>query len=467
MAPPIFKKDNVKQNFSGAYVKEPVPGAYEWVCSFDLNSLYPNLIVQYNMSPETFIGMKDGISVEKYLDGELDFEGEDYSVAPNGAMFRKDKQGIIPAIIEEYYDFRVSIQNEMDKLIHSNGDESEIKRLENVQWAIKILLNSLYGAISNAYFIYFMLQIAEAITLGGQLSIKWAENYINNWLNNELKTKNVDYVVYVDTDSLYITLKDFLKQNYNGDDIVSYLDDLCKQVIGPVVIDKAYHDLFKMTNGFKNRMAMKREAICDKALWTAKKRYILNVFDNKGKRYDKPKIKMTGIEAIKSTTPEILRDKMKESFKILLTKPENESQQFVDDFKQEFKKLSPEDISFPKTANNIKKFKDKDKLYKKGTPLQVRASLLYNKLLTDKEVGNKYQAINSGDKVRYIYLKMPNPIKENVIAFPDVLPKEFDLHGYIDYNLMFEKGFLDPLDPIFKALGYSTEETVDIESFMS
>lgn len=460
--PPVFLPDNVKRKFPGAYVKEPIPGSYDWIASFDLNSLYPNLIVQFNMSPETFVGMTNDVSIESFLNGGS-FEGNDYVVAPNGAMFRKDKQGIIPKIIEEFYDFRVSIQNEMDGLIHSDGDEAIIKRLENEQWAIKILLNSLYGAMSNQYFLYFALEIAMAITLGGQLANKWVEKYVNEFLNKKFNT-NKDYSVYGDTDSQYFTLKKYVDQ-YDGDDIVEYLDEICKTEITPV-IDDAYDKFFKVTNSFKNRMVMKREAIASKGIWTAKKRYILNVLDMKGKRYDEPKIKMTGIEAIKSTTPELVREKMKTLFKILIQNKEEKAFEFIDEFKKEFRNLSAEDISIPKSVNNIEKYIDVKNVYRKGTPLHVRASILYNNLLIKKEVEGAYQKIASGDKVRYIYLSMPNPIGENVISFPDVLPQEFGLHDYIDYNLMFEKIFLDPLEPILQAVGYWVEDTISIEEFM-
>lgn len=460
IVPSANRIDNQKADFEGGYVKEPIPKVYDWVCSFDLDSLYPNLIVQYNMSPETIVGKLDDVSVEKYFNGEFnasEIEG-DYAVAANGAYFRRDKQGLIPEIVESLYAYRVNLKKQMKE------ETNEEKRLllDNNQHAIKILLNSLYGAMSNIYFQYFDIRIAEAITLNGQLCIKWAARVVNDFLNKGFKTDK-DYIIAIDTDSIYVDLSSIIKDT--DKDPVTKLDEFCKNYLKKV-IDKGYDELAGLTNAYKNRMSMKRETIADRGLWTAKKRYILNVWDKEGKRYKEPELKIMGVEAVRSTTPEVIRNKLKETFKVLLMETPKTSHDFMDSFKKEFFKLKPEEVSFPKGVNNIEKYSSDNTVYKKGTPMQVRASILYNKLLKDKNVKDKYRPINSGDKIKYSYLRTPNPINENVIAFPDVLPEEFGLHEYVDYDTQFAKGYTEPLRPIFNALGWSVDDYVTAEDFL-
>tara|TARA_A100001035_G_C27761666_1_gene491533 strand:- start:1136 stop:1780 length:645 start_codon:yes stop_codon:yes gene_type:complete len=212
-------------------------------------------------------------------------------------------------------------------------------------------------------------------------------------------------------------------------------------------------------------MVMAREAIADRGIWTAKKRYILNVHNNEGVQYAEPKLKIMGIEAIKSSTPQIVRDKLKEVFKILVNGNEEETQRFIEDFKIEFKKQPPENISFPRSANNVNQFKDKHTVYKKGTPIHIRGSILYNKLLNDRDLTNKYELISGGDKIKFVYLKVPNSIMENIISFPEVLPKEFKLHNYIDYDLQFAKTFTEPMKIIMDAIGWKVEKVASLEDF--
>jgi len=116
-------------------------------------------------------------------------------------------------------------------------------------------------------------------------------------------------------------------------------------------------------------------------------------------------------------------------------------------------------------VNNLDKWKDSASIYKKGTPIHVRGALLYNKSIKDKALDKRYQGIRSGDKIKFCYLKTPNPIRENVVSFPDYLPPELQLHKYINYDLQFEKTFLDPILPILDAVGWKAEESVSLEDF--
>jgi len=466
IVPPAFPPEAHKSKFAGGYVKDPMVGAHDWVVSFDLNSLYPNIIVQNNMSPETLISQNQINSVDHYLNGGLPTESN-YAVAANGSTYRKDIDGVIPSIIEDYYDERRSIKNMMlatEQQYQKTKDESlqnEINTLGNQQMAIKILMNSLYGALGNQYFKYFDLRLAEGVTLSGQLAIQWAEKAMNMTMNQLLKT-DADYVIAIDTDSLYVNfgpLVGLLKPK----NPVQFLDKICKDHFEPALA-KAYKQLFKNMNGHKNRMEMGREVIADRGIWTAKKRYILNVHNNEGVQYAEPKLKIMGIEAIKSSTPEVVRDKFKEVFKIILSGTEAETQKYIADFRQQFNSLPPEQVSFPRSISNITDWMERGS-YKKGTPIHVRGAILYNKYLKQHKLTKKYESVVNGDRLKFTYLKVPNPIQENVIAYPDVLPEEFKLHRYVDYDLQFEKTFIEPLNFILKAVGWSAEEQATLEDF--
>ena len=464
----------MKSDYPGGYVKDPQVGMHDWVCSFDLNSLYPNLIVQYNMSPETIVedDRNFNASVSKCLSGEV-VNDTDYAMAANGTYFRTDRRGVLPSIVTAYYSERVQMKNKMieaQKKLEKSGKsyevERDINRYENQQMAIKILLNSLYGALGNQYFRYFDMRIAEGITLSGQLSVLSAEKSINQYLNNVMKTDK-DYVIAIDTDSVYLDMKDLVDKTYpnnSKEDTVKYLDKVCSQAIEPV-ITKSFDKLYKQMGGYENRMVMGREAIADRGVWTAKKRYILNVHNNEGVQYAEPKMKIMGIEAIKSSTPQICRDRFKEAFELIMSGTNKDIQTFIADFRKEFSSQNPEDIAFPRGVSDIKKNADPKAIYGKGTPIHVRGSLLYNHLLKQHRLNNRLGEIKNGEKIKFIYLKMPNPIRENVISFPDILPKEFDLHRFINYDMQYDKTFVEPIRLILDAVGWTVEEQSTLESF--
>ena len=463
---PLSSEEKPYRPFAGGYVKEPQVGRHEWIVSFDLNSLYPNLIVQYNMSPETLTDNTQMNDVSYYLSGQT-VSGE-YSVAANGSTYRKDIDGVLPQIIEEYYDERVSVkklqlaaQKEIQKGYTTQLDK-EIVTLENKQLAIKILLNSLYGALGNKHFHYFDIRLAEGVTLSGQLAIQWAEKAMNAAMNKLLNTEK-DYVVAIDTDSLYVNFGPLVKK-LSPTNPVFFLDKICKEHFEPV-LQKSYEKLFQNMNAHKNRMVMAREGISDSGIWTAKKRYILNVHNNEGIQYKEPKLKIMGIEAIKSSTPEVVRDKFKKAFNLIISGSQQETQRFIQDFRNEFKTLSPEQVAFPRRVSNITDWYDHKTIYKKSCPIHVRGSLLFNKHLKFNKLQNKYELITNGNRIKFCYLKLPNPIKENVISFQEALPKELKLHKYVDYDLQFEKTFIEPLNLILHSIGWTAEEQTTLEDF--
>ena len=476
---PPKNKTQKDEKYAGAYVKEPVPGKYDWVVNFDLNSLYPHLIMQYNISPETLVDQRHPtVTVDKILNQQISFEMySDYAVCANGAMFRKDVRGFLPELMEKMYQDRVIFKKKMidaKKEYEKTKNKElvkEIARCNNIQMAKKISLNSAYGAIGNQYFRYYKLANAEAITLSGQVSIRWIESKMNSYLNKLLKTENFDYVIASDTDSIYLNMGPVVETVFKGrekttESIVSFLDKVASMELEKY-IESSYQELATYVNAYDQKMQMKRENIADRGIWTAKKRYILNVWDSEGVRYEEPKLKMMGIEAVKSSTPAPCRKMIKDALKLMMSGTEDEVIDFIENARKEFRKLPPEQISFPRSASDVQKYKSSSDIYIKGTPIHVRGALLFNHYIKENKLTNKYSLIQNGEKVKFIYLKKPNTIHENIISFIQEFPKELNLDKYIDYELQFEKAFLEPLKIILDAIGWKVEKTVNLESFFA
>ena len=465
------------EKYAGAYVKEPKPGKYDWVVSFDLNSLYPHLIMQYNISPETLRDERHPtVSVKDILEKNLTFEmHKDNSVCANGAMYRKDKRGFLPELMEKMYNERVIFKKRMleaKQEYEKNPTDNlvkEIARCNNIQMAKKISLNSAYGAIGNQYFRYYQLANAEAITLSGQVSIRWIENKMNDFLNKILKTEKEDYVIASDTDSIYLHLGPLVDVIYkdkekDSESIVSFIDTICEKTLEPF-IDQSYKELAEYVNAYDQKMFMKRENIADRGIWTAKKRYILNVWNSEGVQYHEPKLKMMGIEAVKSSTPAPCREMIKDALKLMMNGTEDDVIQFIENSRKEFRRLPPEEIAFPRSVSDVNKYKSSNMIYIKGTPIHVRGALLFNYYIKKHNLTNKYSLIGNGEKIKFCYLKKPNKLHENVISFILDFPKELGIDKYVDHDLQFDKSFLEPLRIILDSIGWKVERTANLESF--
>ena len=493
----VKEKDGM---FEGAYVKEVQVGKHDWVASFDLNSLYPHLMMQYNISPETLIQpenytqeMRDvlsqGISVENLLNKKIDTSSlQNVTLTPNGQFFRTDFQGFLPKMMDEMYNDRKKFKKLMLQAKQEYENETDnskkyeiekrIAKYNNIQLAKKVGLNSAYGALGSQYFRFYDLRMALGVTTAGQLSIRWIEGKLNAYMNKLLKTESEDYVIASDTDSIYLRLgelvdnvygtgqKNSVSPNIDKQRVISFMDRVCEDKIQPY-IDASYQELASYVHAYAQKMEMKREGLSDKGIWTAKKRYILNVYNNEGVQYKEPQMKVMGLEMIKSSTPSAIREKMKEAVQIMVNGTESDIHNFIAKFRDDFRRLPPEDISFPRGLNGLNKYSDAMTLYKLGTPIHVKGAILYNNFLKQNGLTKKYQLIQEGEKIKFTYLKMPNPFKDTVISYPTRLPTELGLDNFIDYDLQFDKAFLEPIKVILDCMQWTTEKVSTLEDFFT
>jgi DNA polymerase elongation subunit (family B) len=476
--------------YEGAYVKDPHLGKHEYVASFDLNSLYPHLIMQYNISPETLVEPRDytpemreiiaqGVTVDKLLTCQIDTSRlKNVTLTPNGQFFRTDIKGFLPDIMERIYNGRVIYKKSMIEAqqkyeVETNLEikkelSNHISRYKNLQLAKKVGLNSAYGALGSQYFRFFDVRQAEGITLAGQLSIRWIENHINQYMNNLLKTNEVDYVLASDTDSIYLNLGPLVDKVYSktGDvnNLISFMDRVCEDKLQPS-IDESYQKLADYVHAYEQKMQMKREVLADKAIWTAKKRYILHVHNSEGVQYAEPQIKIQGLEAIKSSTPSACREKIKEALKIIIGGTEEQLQSFIENFRKEFKSIPIEDISFPRTVNGLKEYANEKTVYSKGTPIHVRGALIHNNRLRADKLTKRYELIREGEKIKFIFLREPNTFQSNVLSFASRMPSEWNMTTVIDYDMQFEKSFIEPLTIVLDCIGWRPIKESSLEDF--
>jgi DNA polymerase elongation subunit (family B) len=485
VVPLLHPPQGISEQIIGGYVKDPDPKRYTWIVSFDLTSLYPHLIMMFNISPETFLlKIDDWPSIQEQINGLPDkiyqnLLKHNACVTGNGCVFSREQQGFLPHLMQKMFNDRakykkIMIDTKKELELTTDPQEREklkkkIVRYDNLQNAKKIQLNSAYGALANQYYRFFNRDLAEAVTSSGQRTTMFTEMMINRYLNKILETESIDYVLACDTDSVYITLDPLITKLSLSDrpklEIVDFIDDICKNKIEPY-FDRSYETLAKMTNAFQQKMRMKREAIADTGIWTAKKHYILNVYDNEGVRFKEPEIKLVGIEAVRSSTPLVVRGKIKEAMKIALREDELSLQVFINKFREEFLQMEFGDVAFPRTCNGLEKYSDDANIYGSKCPPQVKGALLYNHFITQRELDSKYPVIREGTKIRFAYLKMPNPFKDTVISVPDELPPELDMDRFIDRKLQFEKTFLIPITRIIDVMGWSTAKVATLEGIL-
>ena len=496
------KQDHDKASYEGGYVKFPQVGKHKWVVSFDLNSLYPHLIEMFNISPETITStFVPEVNVDMMVD-ELPFTrpAGDLAVAPSGNTFRKDILGIAPKKMNSLYAERKSIKKEMlvheqDKIdakvaisegnvMQSLMDKYSVDSMEAArdaaekqetlkdggQMVRKILLNSFYGALANIHFNLFDIRLAESITKGGQLAIRHVGRVVNEYLNAMLKT-NTDYVVYTDTDSIYVKLDIIVERmGMSGETpqaITKMLDQFCEAKMLPCIRD-GYEGLKTYTNAYAQKMIMAREVIAERGVFCKKKRYFMSVWNSEGTQYDKPKTKVMGLDLVKSSTPQFVRDAMSTTVDMILGPNESDVQDFIATFKQEFRAQPPEAIAFPRGVNKM------EESYCNGhgefmagvtVPINSRAAINFNQYSKKLGIDQNYQEIVGGDKIKFVYLTKPNRLQSHVVGWVDFLPPEFKLHDRVDYDTMFEKTYLKPIRDILNVVDWEVEPSATCDDW--
>lgn len=502
MVPLARREDRPFRPYPGGYVAVPQVGLHKWEVSFDLNSLYPHIEMQVNISPETHIARKDlpeelieiqdllavtdhknyFVQCQNLVNKEVDLsvlKKYNVSMSANGQFYRKDIKGIIPAINEDLYNSRKKYKKMMLAAEQKLADakvaklpkseilaiEAEVSRYNNLQLALKVLLNGGYGALANKYFLYFMVENAEAITTTGQVVNMWTSNRVNDLLNKILDNKKKkDYIVCGDTDSSYFELFDVVKSsgllNESNDTIADFLHEFCKDVLTPE-INEYTDELCAYFNNVENKMVWEREAIASSAIHCAKKRYAMLVIDSEGVRYKEPKLKIVGLESKTSSTPAWSKPLLEQCYKLCLEEKESEFHDFIIESRKTINSLDPSQIAIPSGINGIENYLLDDGGCSKGTPKHVRAAIIHNRLIKDKGLSH-IDEIKSGGNLKYLSLNKPNPINEDVIGFEKYLPKEFGLDKYVNYNEAYTKGFEDPLINYIRAIGWTTEPVVSL-----
>jgi len=476
-----------EEGVMGGYVRDPEPGLHKLVVSFDVKSLYPSLVRQCNISPDTIITTLTGVTIDNLLEDKVSPEifkrikEQNVSMCATGVVFDNSFEGVIPAIMTEAYGMRVIFQDRQDKAdakleelkqknITSGPDfsvyESESGFCRAQQQATKIFLNGGFGALLSRFYRWYDKRLGESITATGQYVLKHLGNEINLYFKSKGCKKPA--LVYGDTDSLYLALAEYADIVWPGKteaELINLVADFCKNEL-QTLIDKTFSDILAKMNHRTKTLKMAREVIARSGFWTAKKRYALAVWDMKGLRYAEPQIKMQGLEPVKNSVPRVLRGMIKEAIKTILLKDEKDLQKYVSSAFDKFKEASYEEISTTRNTDSMSNYHFKDNQFSLKTPIVVRGALMYNHMIDKLGLEGKYKKIQPGEKAKSCYLKMPNPINCNIISVPLEIPKEFGLDDFIDYRLQFEKNFIKPLTTITEVVKMNLEEVNSFDDLL-
>lgn len=481
--------------FEGAYVKDPVPGRYDWVCSADINSLYPSVIMSLNISPETKVGIIKDWDSEKLVKKSGDkiaFDNEVYtyedfgkiivdnnlSVSANGIVYDQSKLGCIPDILKTWFAERVEYKTKMKDASTRKDKEQYVfwKRRQHVQ---KILLNSLYGVLGLSIFRFYDLDNAAAVTLTGQEIIKTSAKYVNNKFNKRCSTKDKDYVIYIDTDSLYLDIKS-LADHEKIEDVKPF----AIKTIGTV--SDELNDFYKvmmvrMFNSTDNRIKIAADVVAQSAFWVVKKRYAMRKVYNMEESKDVDEIEIKGLDVVRSSYPKKFRDFMKGILTdILQGTPNKTVNAKIVTFKDTMKDFELEDIAKNTSVKFISNTEAKINFdpkhrepfnFEGGSTAQCKAALAYNDMLNKYEL-NDTEPILHGGKIKWVYLK-ENPFGLSGIAFKDdgKDPKvimDF-IHKYIHRTKIWDAELEGKLTDFYTAMRWDmySENNATIEQFFS
>ena len=488
IVPPLKTKYSKDEQFIGAYVKDVIPGLYKNVVSFDATSLYPSIIIGWNISPETCIVKNSSLNADDFLRSSRkeipgmieDAISQTACLACNGSVFSNSVKGFIPTLIEITFNQRQEAKKKMIKL-EKEYEVSKDKKLTPLIAALKIrqsvkkiLANSLYGCLGNPAFTYSSPELATAVTVTGQVIIRSAEEQMNAYINRVMKNADPkDYVIAVDTDSVYLNLEDIInKVSTKSDigDITTFIDNICEKNIQKELTG-TMKELTTKLNCLTNKISFKREAIASSGMFIAKKRYALLMTDLEGVRFSEPKLKIMGLETARSSTPGIVRTKLKDCIMIIMTKTPEELRKYVNTFYDEFMELPIDVIASPRGVKGISKYTDVSDIYKSGTPIATKAALLHNAYIKKLKIDKEVAPIKENDKIRFVFVKVPNPYgmggRDAVLGFINKAPTQFQLDKFVDRKKQFEKTFGEPLDNILQAIKWSISDKVTLDSFFA
>jgi len=468
------KRDVEKtEQYAGGYVKEPVPGMYHWVCSFDVASMYPHIIREWNLSPETIVDRTTvgKWTVDDFLEQKVDTQhwinGNDNAMSGNGLQTSRAVEGFLPEMLKSLYEERARYKGLMDEATATREQleksdpqyailTDQIAAFNNQQLVRKVNLNSAYGALGSEYFRFYDTHLAEAVTLTGQMVIRWVAKNVNAFLNTQFKTE-ADYVIASDTDSIYVRLEPLIdlfkskKPDATMDQCVTVLARFCDAHLEPLVA-RTFDEIADYLNVAVPCLLMKREIIADKGIWTGKKHYILNVRDKDRSRLREPKLKMLGIETVKSSTPALCRAMLRTAINLVMNGTEEDVWKFVASQRPIFNAAKFEDIAFPRSVNKLDEYTQVEK----SVPIAVRGALVYNRQIAEMSRG--VDQIRDGQKIKFAYLKEPNPFGSNIMSAPDGCPTEWQIGKWIDYETQWNKAFVTPLDSILGCAGWHIEK---------
>ena len=497
------EKGTNNEGFEGAFVFEPQVGFYhKGVTTLDLNSLYPNTIICLNISPETKIGKvvnecEEYVEIKK-ADGKIKrLSNADFTALKKKSIISNNKvlyvlpdakKGIIPSFLERLYDNRKShkkqaynAQKKIETLIDSgvSKDDQQIKELkrqandhEIIQGATKVVLNSIYGQIGSEHFPLYDLDNAEAVTLSGQRIIKESAAHANK-LFAEMYSADTDVVICGDTDSIYLNLQSLTEKVIGSGDIKwtkGNNQKICKE-LDDNFVTKMNENCFRITNEIfgspLRRIEFKRETLCSEGDFIAKKHYVLHIRDLEGLSVDK--FKFVGVDVKKNELPSkikgILADAIKRGMNEKWTSAEYK--EFIASTWADFTSMKPEDLGYIKNYTTEKEVIGFLKAGS-GAGAHAKGAIYYNQLVEKMNLSHKYQTIQQGDRLRYIYIKR-NDYGIEVIGWKDVWPYEFNELFAVDYMTMFEKVVLSPLKGFernhnWKRFDPTKEEITDINS---
>ena len=504
----IAKKEMDKFRYAGAYVLDVRTSLSKWVITGDLNSLYPHIQMQWDISPETlvtdtdvvswlssltdeqldeYIKKSDNSEQIKFLESVKQLNNFGYSIPPinqeelderilnqlipthpeyimsaNGYYFKREL-GHIPRLLHKNYVVRKAIKKENAKLKEQLNKSFSYEIADKIsnnttsEQGIKVLMNAEYGALANQFFRWCRYELCSAVTLNGQLVLKTLLSVMNKEFPDIIQVAG-------DTDSTIFSLETLVEKhckNFSEDDIIEWINKFCEEKFQPL-INKTYQQLSGYVGAVKNYMVMEVEKIISDAFWTAKKHYAMRIIVEDGLRLKQPKFAYKGLECIKSSTPKIVRELQKETINIILTEQEKVSDKF-NECCDKIKKMLPTEIAFPKTCNNIKKYSDKDGMPVKGAQAHVKAALAYNRYIRKNELENEYPIIQEGEKIRFVWLKTPNIFSSETFGFINRLPNDPNLLDAIDYEKMIEKSYKNNINDILKRINLQHLNSVEVD----